>query len=221
LGTIDTVIEQVIGPRGDRSAEAVARRLSSLSRSDSLRFSRFLEAVPQEESGIIRGSLIAELGRAPSGQQTVEGAGFSMATLARNWDQLPDRTRNLLFRGQHRQDIEDLVRIAVGSREAGRFANRSNTGSVAITTALGAGATALNPQLLLAIAGNYVTGHLLANPRFSRWLMHPPQDRGRALRRLNQIAVREPSLAPDIVPIRQALEGGARPLAAEENEDSR
>lgn len=223
LSTIDDVMEQVVGANGDRSAEAVANRLGSLARGDSARLGRFLNAVTPEEAGIVRGSLINQIGRANSGAQNAAGDAFSFSTFLSNWDKLPERSRNLLFRGEHRQAVEDLAQLAQGARATRTYANTSGTGGamnssrfVSEAGRLASTGGALSTLGLTPVLEN-LTGRLLASQRFTQFLARPPRDRGAAIRRLGAIASREPAIANDIAPIQQAMQA-ASPRAAAENQ---
>lgn len=223
LSTIDDVMEQVVGANGDRSAEAVANRLGSLARGDSARLGRFLNAVTPEEAGIVRGSLINQIGRANSGAQNAAGDAFSFSTFLSNWDKLPERSRNLLFRGEHRQAVEDLAQLAQGARATRAYANTSGTGGamnssrfVSEAGRLASTGGALSTLGLTPVLEN-LTGRLLASQRFTQFLARPPRDRGAAIRRLGAIASREPAIANDIAPIQQAMQA-ASPRAAAENQ---
>jgi hypothetical protein len=230
LNTIDDVMENVIGPRGDRSAEAVANRLIQMGRGDSARLRSFLSAVTPEEAGIVRGSLIQEMGRSTSGQQNAAGDAFSLQTFLSNWDRMPERTRGLLFRGESRQAIEDLARVAEGARASRAYANTSGTAgalnagrTVSAIGQLGSTASALGSFGLSVIAEN-LTGRLLASQRFAQWLARAPRDPARAgqwLRRLGPLASREPAIANDILPLRQALEQSVSRAAAGQQEQDR
>ncbi len=223
INTIDDVMVGVIGREGERSPEKVATRLVEMSRGDSARLGRFLDSIGPEDAGVVRGSIIQELGRATSGQQGAGGNGFSLETFLTNWDRLPDRTRGILFRGENRSAIEDIARIAEGARASRRFGNTSNTAGAANTEQAirqlsGFGGYG---SLGATFALENLTGRLLASRRFARWLARPPQDRGRSLRALGRIAAREPGIAADIAPIQRQLESALPRAAAEEGEDGR
>lgn len=222
LNTIDDVMTQVIGRQGDRSAEAVANRLIQLGRGDSARLRSFLNAVEPEEAGIIRGSLIQEMGRASSGGQNAAGDAFSLQSFLTNWDKMPNRTRDLLFRGEHRQAIEALARYAEGARGARAYANTSNTAGA--SNAAGVARSAASGTLAVGTLGasavlENLTGRLLGSRRFAQWLARAPRepgDVGAWARRLGVIATREPALAPDIAPLQAALSQSPGRAAAQD-----
>jgi len=225
LNVIDDVMENVVGSGGDRSAEAVAQRLSNMSRGDSARLRTFLNSVTPEESGIVRGSLIQEMGRSSSGRQNAAGSQFSLQTFLTNWDKMPNRTRDLLFRGEHRQAIEDLARVAEGARASRAYSNTSGTAGASNSSRLVsdvgrlgsfAGATStLGGSVVL----ENLTGRLLGSQRFAQWLARAPRDPARQeawVRRLTTLASREPQIANDILPIQQALQSAISKSAANE-----
>lgn len=227
LDTIDDVVSQVIGPQGERSAEGVANRLTALSRGDSSRFRRFIDTVNPEEAGMIRGSVIQELGRSTPGQQNAAGNQFSLATFLTNWDKLPARSRDTLFRGENRQAIEDLAQVAEGVKGTQRYANSSNTaGAVNVARTVGEGARVASTGAVLTTFGGSallenVTGRLLGSRRFASWLARPPRAQaGKAawVKRLGVIATREPAIANDILPLQQALSQAIPKVRAQEQE---
>jgi len=211
LETIDRTMNQILGPSDQRSAEGVANKLIAMSRGDSANFSRFLNSVSPQEAGMVRGSVIADLGRASNGQQNAAGDGFSLGTFLTNWDRLPERSRGALFRGENRAAIEDLVRVAGGSRQSQRFANTSNSGG-AINVSERARAMSYGMGLAtmgLSAVAESVAGRVLASPRFTRWLARAPNDPSRAqawVNRLGSLATRDPSISADIIPIRDFLQ---------------
>jgi hypothetical protein len=220
LDFIDDVEARLLGPKGDRSAEQITRRLLEMSRSDSARFRRVLEQIGPEEAGIIRGTVIREMGRPPAGNP----ADFSIETWARNYRTLRDNSRSLgvLFRGQNRQHADDLLTIAEAVEGAGQYRNFSNTaGALNVANLIrglagGSGALAGGLPGALIAGGAMVgleaaVGRLLASPRFARWLARPPRNPGRAMRALRQLAVADPALRSDIGVIIEALQGSRQP----------
>lgn len=237
LEFIDDVESRILGPKGDRSAEQVTRRLLELSRSDSARFRRVLEQVEPQEAAIIRGTIIQEMGRPPSGTP----GDFSIETWARNFRELQNNTRSVdtLFRGGNRQHANDLLTIAEAVEGAGRYRNFSNSGgainllNIIRTLVTGGGAMTGGIPGAIAAGGAMIgvengLGRVLASPRFARWLARPPQRPGRALRALRRVAVAEPAIAGDIERLIRAVqqtgqnvESAVPRAAADEREDGR
>ena len=220
LDFIDDVENNILGPSNDRSAEAVARRLIGMSRGDSARFRRVLETVPAEEAGIIRGSVIQELGRATDGSPNA--GGFSLDRFLTNYEGLPDRTRELLFRGQSRADVEDLISVARARREASGYINRSGTGGAVNTGQLiqnsnqavqgASGLLALGTVGTTAVLEN-LTGRMLSSPRLVRIIARPPRDPGRLIRGLRRVAVAEPAISQDIGRLIAAVQSSGQDIA--------
>jgi len=226
-------VQDIINPltgKGQSSAEEVANRLISMSRGDSARFKSVLNNFDPESSAVIRGSVIQEMGRSLPGQQNAAGTDFSLQTFLTNWDKMPDRTRNLLFKGEHRQTIEDLAKVADASRSARKYANTSGTAGAtnasrfvsegARAGSLGGMVTSLGGTVIL----ENLTGRLLGSQRFAQWLARAPKDpaaRGAWAKRLGVIATREPAIANDLLPIQQALQQAVPRAAAEDKPQDR
>lgn len=228
LDFIDDVETRLLGPKNDRSAEQITRRLLEMSRSDSARFRRVLEQIGPEEAGIIRGTVIREMGRPPAGNP----ADFSIETWARNYRTIRDNSRSLgvLFRGQNRQHADDLLTIAEAIEGAGQYRNFSNTaGALNVANLIrglagGSGALAGGlPGALIAggamIGLESAVGRLLASPRFARWLARPPRNPGQAMRALRQLTVADPALRSDIGIILEALQGAQQPQQQQQQQE--
>lgn len=214
LDFIDHTLSEVIGPKGERSAEKVADRLRQMSRSDSSNLRQFVNTLKPEEAGIVRGSLIQDLGT--NGKER-----FSLDNFLGNWDAIPDRTKALLFKGESKAAIDDLVTISRGVSARRTLGNTSKTTGttnssdmIRMVSTIGAwssfGATALVENL---------TGRLLASPRFARILANPVP-KSEIAKKLGRLAAREPALAPDIQPIlRQLQQSPTRAAAQGEEQD--
>jgi len=222
--TIDEVIKPIIGGRNEKAfaPERVYQNLQNASRSDSARLRRFMDTLPAEDQASVRATVISQLGRATNGAQNAEGTAFSPAAFLTQWNQMTPRAKDVLFRGEARDALNDLARITEGTKQAAGYANRSNTAGAAATN-VGAliGIGSLSPQAAIAGAvGQMITGRLLASPRFARWLARPaagPEGLATAARRLSGIAAREPAIANDILPIQRALQETLPTRAAAED----
>ena len=214
LDFIDDVEHSILGSKNDRSAEAVARRLIGMTRGDSARLVRVLDTVSAEESRMIRGSAINELGRATDGSPNA--GGFSLETFLTNYNALPQRTRGILFRGQSRADVEDLISIAQARRVANRSGNFSGTGGAVNTSNLVHNASLLSAwgTTGISLLAENLTGRMLASPRLVRFLARPPRDPGKLARGLRRIAVAEPAIGGNIDRIIQGLQRTANDNAA-------
>lgn len=222
--TIDEVIKPIIGGRNEKAyaPERVYQNLQNASRSDSARLRRFMDTLPAEDQASVRATVISQLGRATNGAQNAEGTAFSPAAFLTQWNQMTPRAKDVLFRGEARDALNDLARITEGTKAAAGYANRSNTGG-AVATNVGAllGIGAVSPVSAAAGAvGQMLTGQLLASPRFARWLARPasgPEGLANAARRLSAIATREPAIANDILPVQRALQAALPTRAAAED----
>jgi len=211
--TIDQVLKPIIGGRGDKALapEQIYQNIQSASRSDSGRLRRFLDTLPDDERASVSATVISQLGRATDGGQNAAGDAFSLNSFLTQWNRMTPRAKASLLPGQSRAALDDLARVAEGSRAAGQYANRSNTGGANAVNALFAGSALayLQPSFIFAGLANYGAGRLLASPRFAQWLARPvstPQQAAQAVRRLSTIATREPAIANDILGIQQRLQ---------------
>lgn len=170
---IDNVLSGILGEDGQMSSDAAYRQINSWAQQgagNSRALARALRSMPEDEAGTIRATVLARLGRSPSGQQGAEGNTFSPATFVINWDKLSPRAKSSLFpNAQHRADINDLAMVMADMKRAGAYANTSKTGLV-----VGGGqvlGAILHPVAgVPIIAGEFGLGKLLSSPRVARWL---------------------------------------------------
>lgn len=223
VNTIDTVIKPLIGtPDKPKSGEQVIKMLTADLQGNNARAVRFLRALPPDEQADTRASIIGALGRRTAGAQNAEGDGFSLPMFLTHWNRIGESAKAAYFGPEARAALNDLARVAQGSKEASAFANKSNTGGVG--AALMTGITAL-PSLGSTVATQYGLGRLLASPRFARWLARAPRTQlapHAYLDRLSRIARAEPAIANEVLQLQQRLEsafaGSSMPtrLAAQE-----
>lgn len=226
LETIDEVIKPIIGGKNDKAfaPEKVFSNLQNATRSDSARLRRFMDTLPSEEQASVRATVIGQLGKASAGTQGAEGNSFSASQFLTHWNQLTPRAKDVLFKGEARDALNDLAAVADGTKQAQGYANRSNTGSVANVAAL-LGIGAYSPTTAaISGAAQLISGRLLASPAVARWLARPantPQQVANAARRLSVIATRQPEIANDLLPIQQALSTSVSKAAAEDQKPQR
>lgn len=223
---IDRTLEPLIG-RG-RSGESIMATLqgyaSNSGRGNAAQLRRVLRELEPNELGDVQATVIERMGRARAGQQNATGDAFSPETFLSNWNSLSPQGRNALFQGELRQNLDQIARVAESLRDTGRYANRSNTGSVVWQSLLfgggggaGAGLVAGSPSTALAgmgaaaLAGgsSLINSRLMTSPGFTRWLARMPRGGtppASFIRRLETIATREPVVAADIRALQLQLE---------------
>jgi hypothetical protein len=163
--------------------------------------------LPAEESGTVRATLIGQLGRSRSGNQTAEGGGFSLDEFLTNWDQIRG-SREQIFDRETVNSLSALARVAERVKAAGRYSNRSNTGSAVMGASLIAHAIYSPLTVAFQALGTHTAGRVLSSPRVARWLARMPRN-PRAMpsyvQRLGQIARTEPAIAADVLGLQQRL----------------
>lgn len=223
---IDDTFEPILGKKGQKSGEQVIKTLTADLQGNNARAVRFLKALPPGEQANIRASIIGALGRAKAGKQGSEGEDFSLDTFLTNWNQVGETAKAAYFGPESRAALNDLAKIAEGTREAQGYRNMSNTGGVVgnlLTLFSGVG----GPLAFAKVVGSqYAVGRLLASPRYARWLARAPKAKNPQayVRKLSSIAKSEPAIAGDVLALQRRLEDAFRtqpvPLAAENKTDS-
>lgn len=223
---IDQVIKPIIGGRGDKAfpPERVFQNLQNATRSDTGKLRRFMQTLPDDEQASVRATVISQLGRSSAGTQNAEGTAFSAGQFLTNWNQLTPRAKDVLFRGETRDALNDLATIANGTKQAQGYANRSNTGGAVNVAALFGIGSVSPTAAAVGAAGQIITGRLLASPAFARLLARPartPEQVEAVIRRVTTLASRQPAIANDLLPIREALQSSLPRVAAQNNEQNR
>lgn len=223
---IEQTLQPIIGKRGAaKSGEQVLAAINQAARGNAQRLEQFMRALPPEEAGVVRATIIDRLGRATSGQQDDAGQAFSLQTFLTNWDKI-ETGRKTLFDPATRSALDDLAKIASANRDAGRYLNTSKTGGV-VAGILTGGTLAIDIGTLGAtLAAQYGGARLLASPRFARWLARAPRTRDTQahMAQLQDIATKEAAIAPEIMGFQQRLtealgQEPARVAATDENNE--
>lgn len=231
---IDQVLQPIVGR--DKGGEQIVSTLEAMAKGTqggSKRLSRMMASMTPDEQANVRATLIDRMGRATPGQQDAEGAAFSASTFLTNWNRMTPQAKATLFQGELRSNLDDIAKIAEGSKEAMRFANSSNTGGAnavqGITTLGGYGVAGMAgglKGLAAAAALQYGSAKLLASPKFAQWLAKAPATNNpNAMRayvnRLGVIAAREPAIAADARNLQQQLQQsfGQSPTRAAASEE--
>lgn len=230
LDTIDNVLQPIIGKDANaKGAEAIYKSINSAAKGNAKQIGRFLNALPEEDAGLVRATLIGRLGLSRPSAQNAEGSGFSLETFLSNWNELTPGAKAVLFPGESREALDKLARVAEASRNAGSYANRSNTAGGIMGQALISGGSGLLgwKSLGATLAGQYGAGRLLASPRFARWLASAPRKPNAAaerahIGRLAAIAAAEPTIGNEVIRLQdrlmQAFANSPQRVAAEEDQ---
>lgn len=207
--TIETTIRPLIGNRDNpKSGEQVIKTLTADLQGNNARAVKFLKSLPDQEQANVRASIIGALGKSKAGKQGSEGEEFSLDTFLTNWNQVGETAKNAYFGPEARSALNDLAKVAEGTREAQGYRNMSNTGGVVgnlLTLMSGAGGVLTFGK---TVGTQYLLGRLLASPRFARWLARAPKtalSREAYVDRLSRIAKAEPAIAGDVLSLQQRL----------------
>ncbi|MFA5952251.1 MAG: hypothetical protein WC807_18440 [Hyphomicrobium sp.] len=210
------------------SSEALARNITQAAlaggRGNEQLLATLRRTLRSDEMGEVAASIISEMGRpVGSARGETQRIGFSVNSFLTKWQNMSDRSKALLFDGEHRAALDDLLRVVSRNANVEALGNSSRTlsnatgiGSIGAAGALvtqGAGAMVSGLGTAGALAG---ASFLFSRPSYVRWVTRylrakeaarRPQGGGRvtaALNELGRMAVSD----PDLVPILQSLVSG-------------
>lgn len=191
------------------------RRIIALASKGPQQNSRQLNALASslrpDEMRSVAATLLDEMGSPLAGKPgALEPGAFSAATFATNWARLSEAGKAALFPQELRRELDALARVADYQRQVEAMSNHSMTGvrtqNIATTGGLSLMAATHNPMTVPAaigaIGGMNLTGEMLTNPHFVRWLTHAAQARAdglgvrRSMASLARAAARDPALIP-------------------------
>jgi len=220
---IDTALVSILGNDGRKTPEAAARVIQTISKagkgsSDLGKLAEIRKSMRPEEWGDVSGTLIRLLGQPANS----EGRQFSAQTFIRNFDDMTDGAKNLLFGGENkelRQNLDGFSKVVRDLAEVDALRNSSNTAGQILT-----GLSLFQLGNLPALAGQAVASYGLAkaftNPKFVQWAtgyskmlkgaakawQRPSADNiGKQAELLRKVAVAEPSIGQEALGLRQAL----------------
>lgn len=210
IETIDKVLQPIIGRQGEKSGEEVMRAVNNAAVGNNERLAGLLKALPAEDQATVRATLISQLGRASKGNQNAEGSAFSLSEFLTHWNAISPGAKRTLFQGETRAALDDLAKVAEGTKQAQRHSNFSNTAGGVTAQLLIAGVPYSAGGLFgtaMALAGQYGAGKMLASPRFARWLVGASKARNPAqhIGLLDGISAKEAPIAAELTGLKQAL----------------
>lgn len=166
------------------SAESLARNITNAALAGGKGNEQLLETLARtlrpEEMGEIASSIISELGRpVASARGVTQKIGFSVSSFLTNWQKMSDRAKALLFSGEHRQALDDVVRINSRLANVEALANTSRSTSNAMgigglvtgAGALAAGSAGAIQAAIGGAAATYGAALLFSRPAYVRWVI--------------------------------------------------
>lgn len=214
IEVIDNVLAPIIGAKGSapKSGEEIMSAINSATQRNNARLGKFLGSLPPEDASSVRATLIANLGRSSKGTQNAAGDAFSLPQFLTQWNAMTPGAKRSLFGGELRSALDDLAKVAEGTKQAQAFANHSNTGAPMGMLATGGIATQLSSHPIATVsmlAAQYGGGKLLASPRMARWIAGVPSN-PRALQayseKLTRIAAADSTIAADALGLQRQLQ---------------
>ena len=203
----------LVGKSGEQVSAAILQMANN--RGDARKLRTTIQRMSPEESRDLRALVIGKLGDATPGKQDAFGDVFSPARFLTEWNRLTKEAKGLLFgTGDLRDALDDLARVATGTKSAEAFKNSSNTaGAGAAFATYSAGPSAIaafatgNPMagalIMGGVAAQPIAARILTSPKLVRWLAQAEKVRDRSqeaawMRRLAAIGRAAPSLAGEV-----------------------
>jgi hypothetical protein len=202
------------------SAESLARNITQAAlaggRGNEQMLSTLRKTLRPEEMGEIAASLISEMGRpVGSARGVTQELGFSVNSFLTKWQNMSDRSKALLFDGEHRAALDDLTRVVSRLANVESLANssRSFSNTLGVGSIGAAGAALASGMDAMFTAGTtagsiYGASVLFSRPSYVRWVIgytkakaaaRDPRKAGKVLaeiQRLGQMAKSDPALIP-------------------------
>jgi hypothetical protein len=229
---IDSSLLAILGDDGKKSAEAAAGVIQRISKegkssSDIKKLADIRASMPAEEWGEVSNSLIRLTGQPANSS----GRDFAADTFMRNYKDMSDEAKNLLYgdkgRAELKAELDRLSGVIGKLAERDSLRNSSNTAaaSMANSTIGGVGGLSLFGPLgilggmAVQQGGSYGAAKLMTNPKFVRWATgYEKMVQGAAKaggapnvakqkQLLKRLAVTEPAIAIDIMGIHDMLDG--------------
>lgn len=157
------------GPNAERAFEAFsAMAKSDRASSDVVRMQRIKSSMPKDAWNTVSASIVERLGKSRPGQQSAAGDAFSPATFLTEWNKLAPDAKKVLLPEDVRIELEKLAKVSEGVRSSGLERNMSNTGTVTVGGAAGAGLVTTPTTTLSLLAGANISARALTSTAFLR-----------------------------------------------------
>lgn len=211
---IDNTLKPIIGQNksGEQVFEAIERMARGKGKGNNV-LRGLWQSLDKDEAANVQSTIIDRMLLANNGAQNAEGNATSATKFLTNYAAMSDKGKATLFpQKEVRQNLKELAIIAENMKATNQFANHSNTaGAIGGNVAVLGAATVANPIAgMMGLGGQYLTGKLLASPKFTSWLlkgskMTNPNAIKAHNKRLATIAASEPIIANDIASIQRFL----------------
>ncbi|MDO9381830.1 MAG: hypothetical protein Q7T86_03110 [Hyphomicrobiaceae bacterium] len=128
-----------------------------------------------DEMGEVRSMIFSKLGKpVASARGSAEEMAFSPNTFTTSWNKMSPEAKALLFDGEHKQAIDDIVAVSNRLSNVDAMGNVSRSGTHAINVGgvfalLGSVATGSVAPVAGAAAGSWGLAYLLSRPAYAKW----------------------------------------------------
>lgn len=209
---IDQVLQPILGRNEQIGGEQIVQRVESMARGKfggNKRLSRLLSNMTEPERAQVRGTIIDRLGRATEGAEGPDS--FSAGRFIQNWEKMTPQGKASLFPdGGLRKSLDDIAKLSKGMQSSERISKIKpfEQGALQGNIGLQVGwAMAHLPSYLAGAGAQYITGKMLASPKFARLLAKAPtvKDPRTFIEQLGTIGTREPLLHADITSFQKHL----------------
>lgn len=163
------------------SAEALYRNIANSAlgrgRGDLQKLRVLRKTLRNDEWGDVASAVIRQLGEpVGSAREAAERMGFSVESFMTRWNNMSPEAKGILFGGEHKAALDDLVRVARRLANVEALANRSRSGTnvLNVSALLGTGgAMASGFDGFMTALGTAGTGFaasvLFSRPQYVRW----------------------------------------------------
>lgn len=174
------LVQRILDKHG--GPEKVYQAATSGTRDGATTLRAVMYSLPQDEQKAVSAAVIKRLGLATPGNQNVEGDVFSSSTFMRNWNDLSEEAKAVLF-GRYgknfRESMNQVARVAHNIKEGAKvYANPSGSGDkvtaiaywVGLLNALGSGHFRTAAGVAAGGVGANATARAFTSPIAVRWL---------------------------------------------------
>lgn len=188
MGQIDRFLEVIGADSPEAAARTMVRAAYDGDKGNARRFRGVMNSLRAEERSEFSSLVLRELGTpAASARGLSEELGFSVSSFVTNWSRMSEEARGLLFLGEQRAAINDLVAIGHRMANVEALANTSRTATNAAglgtLSAAAMGVASGNLALVLGPAlAQTGLSLLLSRPAYARWAVRYANLRAVALR---------------------------------------